>query len=662
MLKERLQIKIIWFFFGVIVSLSVSVMWTSGTWNLDHFFDVGEIYDVMEAEYTRNWNPQLQKNEKCLIKELEEPTLKSFPINGTEGRWNWFLIEVKSLNQPTMTWKVQFYQNLRKIQEETVSLKEGLNAVLLKGEYFNSFRIIIEDQKGLSFEIEKMQFYEKFPTFNGKMIVIRTLLAFIFYTVISICIYFFWKKIRKNKNKENYFYKYIKKLQLLFRYIANIIILDKTEKISHRTRRCIRVSLLLFLIFYMNYFDMKRLYMLHFPITIIVSSIGIFFISAVSIEKRTEVLNWKNPICYAWFGLWTIAFFSEALVKHEFSAQAPIMIFVFGFFYFVIGNMQKPEYLLYDIVYAIEILFWFSTFFCIFFRPLREGYRYLGASQAPAVFAMFQAVALASFLGKLEKEVRSNSKIIKKIFCLIEILISFFFILKTGSFTILITSILTIIVSLYFVFLNRKKYKKLIRKLMVILPILIMFVFGGMNLLLKNVPFILESEIMFEYDNYREQLQKEEGTFWVVQAASKERILEKIKNIDSLDTMTSGRITFWKEYIRDMNLWGHESDAIVRAKKERPHNAVIAITYRYGILATIPYVMVLFYSLYYSWRNIKYRRRKSDVMKFLPLGYFITILIMTISENVELPFLWIPWFILYLMFGFVFSEGKAEGE
>ena len=41
-------------------------MWTSGTWNLDHFFDVGEIYDVMEAEYTRNWNPQLQKNEKYI--------------------------------------------------------------------------------------------------------------------------------------------------------------------------------------------------------------------------------------------------------------------------------------------------------------------------------------------------------------------------------------------------------------------------------------------------------------------------------------------------------------------------------------------------------------------------------------------------------------------
>lgn len=656
------QIGIIWFCLGLIISFSVSAMWVSKTWNLDRFFDVGEIYDFMKTEYRDYWNPQLQEDGNYLTKDFEETTSRTLSINGIEARWRWFFVEIKSLNQPEMVWKVLFYQGTELIQEETVTLEEGNNAFPLSGKIFDKCLISIEGQQGLSFQIEKMQMYEQFPEYNSKMLLLRAGIVMAVYVVCSIC-YICWRiKRRKAPRRERHLYTYIEKLQYLLRYVANTLILDKTEKLSLRTRRSIRVSLLLFLMFYMNFFDMEGMYQAHFPVTVAVSALCILLIAAVSIDRRTDILDWRNPICYGWFILWSIAFLSESIVKHRYMAQAPVMIFVFGFLYFVIGNMKKPVQFMEDIVYSIEILFWFSTVFCICFRPFREGIRYQGASYSPAVFAMFQVVAMVTFLGKLESACRQKRTFGKRVVSLTEILLSLFFIWKTQSFTAIIVSVLILLVFVYRAFLERKYYRKIIGQILAMAVVLSVAVWSGMNLLLNHLPFILNTEIVFQRDVYQEQNLGDPGLTLVVQAASENRILKKIKNVTSPETMSSGRTLFWWDYIRDMNLWGHEKNAIVRAKQENPHNAIIGIGYRYGIFAFIPYIMVMFGSLYESWKNMMHRQKRGKYGKFLPFGYLFSIIVTAMADNVEIPFLWIPWLILYLSIGCVFPGRKAENE
>ena len=50
MLDDKGLKRFVWVLAGIIFSISVGAMWTSNTWNLNCFFDVGQIYDFWGVE------------------------------------------------------------------------------------------------------------------------------------------------------------------------------------------------------------------------------------------------------------------------------------------------------------------------------------------------------------------------------------------------------------------------------------------------------------------------------------------------------------------------------------------------------------------------------------------------------------------------------------
>ncbi len=662
MLKKLFRKKVsilIWFCIGWMIALSVSAMWVCGTWNLDKFLDVGEVYDFMEREYGLYWNPQFEQREELLIKNFEESTERTIQINGKQGEWKWLYIEIASMNQPEMVWKVLLYQESNLVQEETITLTQGGNAMLLAQSRFDQCYISLEGQKGLAFRINKMQLYERFPEFSLRIIVFRAILVFACYLLLSLIWCLLWKKSKYAGIGRKILNRYIGILQYLFRYIINTLILDHTENLSGNIRSRIRVSLMLFLIFYMNFVDMQNEYIGNFQVTSAVGVLCILLIAALSVERRAEILDWRNSISYGWFGFWTLAFLSEITVRHRFSAQAPIMILVFGFLYFVIGNMENYQRFLADIVYTIEILFWFSVVFCICFRPLRDHIRYTGASYNPAVFAMFELVALVTFLGELEVAVKQRKNLWNKCLHLLGVCISWFFIWRTQSFTAIIMVFLTCLIFSYRVFLSRRRYKGEIIKMLVILPLTMALSGGLLEASLKFVPIWLDSEILFDKDVYIKELPEEENFSIIVHASTMERFSTKIKSLTSFENLSSARNLYWYSYLRDMNLWGHGNNALVRGKEGNPHNAVIGMAYRYGIFSAIPYTIILLYSLYDGWKKM-FVQKQQGYGTFLPFGYYFAIIGISMADNVEQPWRWVPWIVLYLILGCTFPGRKAE--
>lgn len=92
-------------------------------------------------------------------------------------------------------------------------------------------------------------------------------------------------------------------------------------------------------------------------------------------------------------------------------------------------------------------------------------------------------------------------------------------------------------------------------------------------------------------------------------------------------------------------LWGH---------RRKPHNSILGIAYTYGVFAAVPYIIMLIATIE---RTFRYSRRN---MKYSSVPFYVclSLIMMSLSDNVEQPFVWLPWIGLYFMMGIVFDNSQ----
>ena len=107
-----------------------------------------------------------------------------------------------------------------------------------------------------------------------------------------------------------------------------------------------------------------------------------------------------------------------------------------------------------------------------------------------------------------------------------------------------------------------------------------------------------------------------------------------------------------------MNLFGHEKNPKLWGKRRLPHNAFLGIAYRYGVFAVVPYILMLGALLV---RTFRYGNKK---VKYAGMPFLICLIsiLMSMTDNVEQPFVWLPWIALYLMMGIVFADEEQPGQ
>ena len=101
-----------------------------------------------------------------------------------------------------------------------------------------------------------------------------------------------------------------------------------------------------------------------------------------------------------------------------------------------------------------------------------------------------------------------------------------------------------------------------------------------------------------------------------------------------------------------MNLVGHKDRPVMWGHRRQPHNAVLGIAYNYGVFTAVPYLIMLIAVVE---RTFRYSRRKGQLAS-VPFYVCTFAILASMADNVEQPFVWLPWMGLYLLMGSVFKE------
>lgn len=382
--------------------------------------------------------------------------------------------------------------------------------------------------------------------------------------------------------------------------------------------------------------------------------ITVVLLACVSIEGKTEPVNWNTTGGKAWFAFAVLVLISEVFVAKRFYGVGLLLLFGLPFLFYVINNMEQPRDFVIDIVRSVEILFVLQLVFCLMFRPLIQGVRYCGIANGPGIYGGYALIAESVLLSETVEQIKRQKKV-GEILSVMGCVADFFLIWQTQSLADVSVGVLLIVFWFYRVF--RMERLSTLRKICLLFEIGVLGVgiFCGLKWGLENIPYIVGYPLVFPKDAYATEIGGIFGTMNVEAAEIVEYVLEqtrigqKIKNMSDLKYLSSGRVEIYLESMKDVNLLGHERGIILSDGAEYlTHNGILEMAYRYGIFSAVPYIIIMLTSIKMSF--LEFVRQKKEHSFF---GFALTIAMISITmvDNIERPYRWLSWYMLYFALG-----------
>lgn len=636
--RKKKPLFFIWVQLGLIISFVLCSILMSGNSSIYLFYNVGDVYEISNNIYdTPN-----------------QPYGYGITIKDNKNQWNYFCVDIK--NKDIVNWNIAYEkrenEEVIKSRDYNVKLHSGMNLLDVPKNSFNMIKITIADENKAAYTIKNMQLRENKPTWNFLKAAMIFCMSFIIYTFGSGIILLFWRRIGITFD----LYTWVEMLQDIYivfgRQLSRII---RRFPLMTNYRNVIRIVSFLMIFLYSFWVEASNLYFPRFKYHVIIYSFLILIIALASIESDMKRKKWNKILSGSWLILWGMACVSDFLIPKEFRFVGYAMILVIGFYIFVWNNMKNASELLKDFSCAVHIFFVLMTIFCLLFRPETMGIRYTGFSKNPSVFALHLGTFWAVTVSELEFRIRRKHNFTKILPFILEACVIIVFIWKAQSACPLLCmlGIAFIWFVKTFYFARKEDIYKNFRVVMISFMILLIPVYMGIDWGINNIPHKLGRTITFEGEESSARI--EYGM--VVHASDlkekfeRNRLVQKFSR-NNLSGMLSGRDYYYRAFLRDMNLFGHKKRVRVWGYERLPHNAIIAIAHRYGVFASIPYIVMLITVIS---RTFKYSKRKSEYAA-MPFYVCLSTIVMSMVDNVELPFIWLPWFGLYLMMGVVFVK------
>lgn len=642
--RKKKPLFFIWVQLGLIISFVLCSILMSGNSSIYLFYNVGDVYEISNNIYdTPN-----------------QPYGYGITIKDNKNQWNYFCVDIK--NKDIVNWNIAYEkrenEEVIKSRDYNVKLHSGMNLLDVPKNSFNMIKITIADENKAAYTIKNMQLRENKPTWNFLKAAMIFCMSFIIYIFGSGIILLFWRRIGITFD----LYTWVEMLQDIYivfgRQLSRII---RRFPLMTNYRNVIRIVSFLMIFLYSFWVEASNLYFPRFKYHVIIYSFLILIIALASIESDMKRKKWNKILSGSWLILWGMACVSDFLIPKEFRFVGYAMILVIGFYIFVWNNMKNASELLKDFSCAVHIFFVLMTIFCLLFRPETMGIRYTGFSKNPSVFALHLGTFWAVTVSELEFRIRRKHNFTKILPFILEACVIIVFIWKAQSACPLLCmlGIAFIWFVKTFYFARKEDIYKNFRVVMISFMILLIPVYMGIDWGINNIPHKLGRTITFEGEESSARI--EYGM--VVHASDlkekfeRNRLVQKFSR-SNLSGMLSGRDYYYRAFLRDMNLFGHKKRVRVWGYERLPHNAIIAIAHRYGVFASIPYIVMLITVIS---RTFKYSKRKSEYAA-MPFYVCLSTIVMSMVDNVELPFIWLPWFGLYLMMGVVFKEREKDCE
>ncbi|MCR5798090.1 MAG: O-antigen ligase family protein, partial [Eubacterium sp.] len=337
-----------------------------------------------------------------------------------------------------------------------------------------------------------------------------------------------------------------------------------------------------------------------------------FAIAILSLDRKLEKKTWRRSICVSWFGMCALFTLSDFLVTKKVCGLGLVLAFVFTMVFFVWQNNSRKDLLWKSFKDAVKIAFVIIAVLAFLFRPFFDGGRYAAIFTNPNTFGLYIFVVFAVYMSDLDWNVEIGKCTKRCIGTYFMLALCIFYLIVSQARTALLAVIAIFAVWLYLRISNgiKEKRHKHYLKTIGMLVLFSVVLFPVFFISAKKIPYLVGHPIIFqedvlylsngekiesvgdkvinESDNIEsvDTFQKKEEHINVI-----DRIIKGIMNNETLNNISSGRLTIYKAYMSKLNFSGHKRITMnINGKKvSHAHNNWLQFAYTYGILSLVMY-------------------------------------------------------------------------
>lgn len=305
---------------------------------------------------------------------------------------------------------------------------------------------------------------------------------------------------------------------------------------------------------------------------------------------------------------------SDILVEKSTGYTGIAVFIVLLAFAYVWNSCAGNEDYIADFERAIQLFLLLLAILSVVCRYEQPLGRFSGPVSNPSVFALYLGGIWAVLLGSLEKHIHSHSRKIDIFITLIEMAITLLLLFLSQSLTPMIAAFAATLLWIFRFIVKRK---------------------GAKTAIITMVAFIVSITACLVCLTIYVRRPEYEAT---------SRLLAKMTS-SSLSSFLSSRDYYWRAYLRNMNMFGHDQKPFLWDHRVFPHNAILGMAYTYGVPCIVPYIIMMMMAIEKAYRYAGSGLKYSAI----PLYSIVTFIIMSVADNVERTLAWLPWIACYLL-------------
>ena len=569
--------------------------------------------------------------------------------------WNYIYMDIKDANFDKASLEIQGYDENKQVGRPMVrEIEEGYNEIKIDGDECSSFKVSLSDDESISFTVKFIELREskwffsmsKYLRYVGAFIIAFVLISG---TVILI--------LRRKKLKIDW-YGPIDFLQDIYLSFGNRFV-TLSLKVTRKEKSALRIAALIFWMFWIMFIYNTGKYMLtaYFKYNVAIFCVLMLLIAVSMIEKPLEKKDWNRPVVHAWLWLSICMCVSEFFISKRFCMIGYVNLTVLGFYYFTWDNLTDKAKVITEIITAFKIAFLISVCFTLLCRPRGELGGLVGHTWNPNIYGIFCAIVLMGFLASIRNHIINRNYRLVFAADMVGSMVSLSFVLLAGSRAGFILAVPGLIFFLAeYVSMITSGAVKPVKGILSAVAIVVMFY--CIHILCAwatvNLPIV---QVVFSWDSQPPN----EAMQAIISIGMEAPSIQRIAFDERVTSFLTARNLYWMEYLREINFFGHEYYPIIWGGARYPHNGILGIIYRYGILTAVPYIIMFINVCVISFKRYLRERKETS-----PAFYFwicaIGISLCMLVENFERPFLATEWLWWYWCLGAVFIKKDNEGD
>lgn len=407
---------------------------------------------------------------------------------------------------------------------------------------------------------------------------------------------------------------------------------------------------------------------------------GIFImvlIAFLSLDKQLVRIRWRRSVWLSWFGLCFAFTVSDLLVRKQACGLGIVLAVVFTGVFFVWQNHSRQDLLWKCFKDAVKLAFLLMAVVAFCFRPYFEGGRYAGIFTNPNMFGLYLYVIFAVYISDLDWIVQSGRSVKKSLWVHAQMaLVVFFIFLSQARTSILAISAIFTVWIICRIIVNHKQraYRAFVKNLILFfLSVLCLYpvFYLGITHIPKwiNHPIVFQDDVLYMANGDKIEdigdrilaestpqesvtVHEEEQKKDMVENNVIARFISSMDGFDTLNRLSSGRITIYRAYLQRLNYKGHKNISMkINGKKvAHAHNNWLQFGYTYGLFSMFFYGIVTVLSFVFSLKLYLKDYRVKGSYCFLPLAISVGFLVATLTECLFLPFELFPAFAFWFAF------------